>query len=75
MPRAVRRPSPRVYLDALGLTQRPASVDRMNRSMQPGALCECGELLEPCTGCAEPRCTACDPYLTDDCGVGTRLAG
>jgi hypothetical protein len=62
-----------VYIDGLWATREAVSVEAMNRSMLPEALCECGELLEPCVGCAEPRCTGCDPYLTDDCGVGTRL--
>jgi hypothetical protein len=64
-----------VYLAGLWATRAPVTVEAMNRSMLPSALCECGELLEPCVGCAEPRCTGCDPYLTDDCGVETRLAG
>jgi hypothetical protein len=46
----------------------------MNRTMLPGGLCDCGDLLEPCAGCAEPRCLRCEPYLSDDCGVETKLA-
>jgi len=29
--------------------------------------CHCGEPLQRCEGCGEPRCLLCDPYRSDDC--------
>jgi len=32
-------------------------------------LCDCGQPVEPCAGCSAPRCTACEPYVSEDCTV------
>ena len=40
----------------------------MNRSQIP-ARCDCGTLLESCVACASPRCTSCEPYVSDDCDI------
>lgn len=29
--------------------------------------CLCGEALRPCITCAQPRCSRCDPYRSEDC--------
>ncbi len=31
--------------------------------------CDCGTPVEVCVGCGGARCTACEPYVTDDCTV------
>ncbi len=30
--------------------------------------CQCGNETTRCVTCGEPRCVACDPYLSEDCG-------
>ena len=32
-------------------------------------LCDCGQPVEPCAGCAAPRCPTCEPYVSEDCTV------
>jgi hypothetical protein len=41
----------------------------MNRSTVIPPHCECGEPIEPCVSCADPRCPRCEPYVSDDCVV------
>jgi hypothetical protein len=31
--------------------------------------CECGDALVACIGCHAPRCSRCDPYVSDDCST------
>jgi hypothetical protein len=28
---------------------------------------DCGEELQRCAGCSDPRCLRCEPYRSDDC--------
>ncbi|MFB4314947.1 hypothetical protein [Actinomadura sp. 21ATH] len=30
--------------------------------------CHCGRSMASCVTCGTPRCLACDPYTSDDCG-------
>lgn len=34
---------------------------------QLSACDDCDHALVHCEGCQEPRCIACEPYLSDDC--------
>lgn len=41
--------------------QTPTVSDR------DGEQCVCGDVLQPCITCAQPRCARCDPYRSEDC--------
>lgn len=50
--------------------RHPPSTDQQCAKGPADPSCHCGRTLTTCNGCGSPRCTACDPYRSDDCDIG-----
>ncbi len=44
-----------------------AAAPSSARPEPDGEQCVCGGVLQPCITCAQPRCSQCDPYRSEDC--------
>jgi hypothetical protein len=53
----------------MNTTMKTTMSPAMNKAFNLALRCDCGDPIEACISCAAPRCTTCEPYVSDDCSV------